>query len=132
VTFELERLERRRRVFENAGRVTCPCCGYPTIPERGAYEICSLCAWEDEGEPVDPATVTHGANHDYSLAEARANFARDLTSFRPSDIDFERERGATPIKREIVKAFDRAVDGLTDVERAEDDARYLFAKIYGI
>ncbi len=131
MTFDLERLARRRRVFEDAGRATCPCCGYPTIAERGAFEICSLCAWEDDGEPADPETVTNGPNHDYSLAEARANFARDLTSFRPADIDFERDHGTTPIKREIVKAYERAVDGLTDVERAEDDARYFFARMYG-
>jgi hypothetical protein len=135
--------ERRRRTFEDAGRATCPCCGYPTIAERGVYEICSLCAWEDDGQDdaahrpagvaaVDPDTVARGPNHDYSLGEARRNFAVNLTSYRPADIDFERERGATPVKHEIVKAYDRAVAGLTDVERAEDDARYLFARMYGI
>lgn len=143
MTFDLGVFERRRRTFADAGRVTCPCCGYPTIAERGAYEICSLCAWEDDGQDdaayrpaggdgADPETVANGPNHDYSLAEARANFANNLTSYRPSDIDFERERGATPVKREIVKAYERAVDGLTDVERAEEDARYFFAKMYGI
>jgi len=141
--FDLEVLERRRRTFEDAGRATCPCCGYPTIAERGAYEICSLCAWEDDGqddaahrplvsEAVGPEAIAHGPNHDYSLAEARRNFALNLTSYRPTDIDFERERGTTPIKREIVKAYERAVTGVTDVERAEDDARDLFAKMYGI
>jgi hypothetical protein len=133
VSFNPERFERRRRTFEDAGRATCPCCGYPTIVERAAYEICSLCAWEDDGQDdPDAETVVHGPNHDYSLAEARANFTTNLTSYRPADIDFERERGATPIKREIVKAYDRAVDGLINVERAEDDARYLFARMYGI
>jgi hypothetical protein len=141
--FDQERFERRRQVFEDAGRVTCPCCGYPTIAERGTFEICSLCAWEDDGQddpahrpaaspPVDPDTVAGGANHDYSLTEARRNFAANLTAYRPADIDFERERTGTPIKREIVNAYERAVNGLTDVERAEDDARYYFARMYGI
>lgn len=143
MSFDSAVFERRRRTFEDAGRPTCPCCGYPTIAERGAFEICSLCAWEDDGQDdaahrppggdaVDPDTVAHGPNHDYSLAEARRNFAINLTAFRPSDIDFERERGALPIKRDIVKAYERAVDGITGVERAEDDARYLFARMYGI
>lgn len=143
MNFDAAAFEGRRRTFEDAGRATCPCCGYPTIVERGVYEICSLCAWEDDGQddashrppgvaPVDPDAVARGPNHDYSLGEARENFAVNLTAYRPADIDFERERGATPIKREIVKAYDRAVSGLTDVERAEDDARYLFARMYGI
>ena len=143
MNFDPEAFERRRGVFADAGRATCPCCGYPTIAERGTCEICSLCAWEDDGQddpahrppgaaPVDPATVTGGPNHDYSLAEARRNFAANLTAYRPNDIDFERERGTTSIKREIVKAYERAVSGLTDVERAEDDAREYFARMYGI
>jgi hypothetical protein len=141
--FDGAAFERRRRTFEDAGRPTCPCCGYPTIAERGIYEICSLCAWEDDGQDdaahrpdgvaaIEPGTIAGGPNHDYSLGEARENFALNFTAYRPSDIDFERERGATSIKREIVNAYDRAVSGLTDVERAEDDARYFFARMYGI
>jgi hypothetical protein len=141
--FDPQAFERRRTTFEDAGRATCPCCGYPTIAERGSYEICSLCAWEDDGQDdpahrpegaaaTPPETVAGGPNHDYSLSEARRNFATNLTSYRPSDIDFETERLTTPTKREIVAAYERAVSGLTDVERAEDDARYLFARLYGI
>ena len=135
-------LAQRRQVFESAGRVTCPCCGYPTIPERAGFDICSLCAWEDDGqddpgalgnEATAPAdVVVGGPNHDYSLREARENFENNLTSYRPTDIDFESERISTPIKRDIVSAYERAVCGLTDVERSEDDARYLFAKLYGM
>ena len=108
------------------------------------YEICSLCAWEDDGQDdtahrpagyhdyFGPDDVAGGPNHDYSLTEARANFAVNLTSYRPADIDFESERVATPIKREIVKAYERAVTGLIDVDRAEEDAHYFFARMYGI
>jgi hypothetical protein len=85
--FDPDRFEERRRVFEDAGRVTCPACGYPTIGERTAYEICSLCAWEDDGQDDNPHRpegyhdyfgpddVAGGPNHDYSLTEARENFA---------------------------------------------------------
>lgn len=139
--FDAEAFERRRQVFEAAGRPTCPCCGYPTIPERGGCEICSLCAWEDDGQddaahrPADefpgPEVVVGGPNHDYSLSEARENFVANLTAFRPSDIDFERERSATALKREIVAAYERAVNGVVDVERADDDARACFVRMYG-
>ncbi|HEI2325144.1 TPA: hypothetical protein SI485_004590, partial [Escherichia coli] len=26
----------------------CPCCGYLTLPERGQYDICPVCQWEDD------------------------------------------------------------------------------------
>jgi hypothetical protein len=141
VTFDPVAFSRRRRTFEDAGRPTCPCCGYPTIDARAAFEICSLCAWEDDGQDdpdhigneatAPPDAVTNGPNHDYSLTEARRNFAQNLTSYRPSDRDFEIERSTTGIKRQIVDAYERAVSGLTDLERAEDDARYYFARLYG-
>lgn len=51
----------------------CPCCGYRTLRERGGYEICSVCFWEDDGSN-DPNRVS-GPNH-MTLGEARANFAR--------------------------------------------------------
>ena len=143
MAFDATAFERRRSAFEGAGRATCPCCGYPTIPMRGACEICPLCAWEDDGQDdlarrppgaaaVGPEEVAFGPNHDYSLAEARANFARNLTSYRPQDRDFESERATAAIKREIVKAYERAVDGITDLERADEDAQYFFARMYGV
>lgn len=49
----------------------CPCCGYRTLAERGSYEICPVCFWEDDGS-VEPGRVS-GPNH-MTLAQARANF----------------------------------------------------------
>ncbi|WP_170340118.1 CPCC family cysteine-rich protein [Ruegeria arenilitoris] len=53
----------------------CPCCGYVTLAERGAYLICAICFWEDEDilydkNPREPSA----ANHGLTLAEARENF----------------------------------------------------------
>jgi hypothetical protein len=31
-----------------------------------------------------------------------------------------------------VKAYDRAVTGLIDVDKAEEDAQYFFARLYGM
>ncbi|EJB9782664.1 hypothetical protein MXI60_003206, partial [Salmonella enterica subsp. enterica serovar Meleagridis] len=27
----------------------CPCCSYLTLPERGQYDVCPICQWEDDG-----------------------------------------------------------------------------------
>ena len=29
-------------------RYDCPCCHYPMLVERGGYDICRLCNWEDD------------------------------------------------------------------------------------
>lgn len=49
----------------------CPCCDFRTLESRGAYLICSVCYWEDEGDI--PAHWKGGANR-VSLSEARRNF----------------------------------------------------------
>lgn len=53
--------------------LACPCCGYRTLGERGGYEVCRACFWEDDGteEPTRPS----GPNH-RTLREGRENFAR--------------------------------------------------------
>jgi len=115
-------------------RATCPCCGYPTINGRGAYDICPLCGWEDDGQDdaghgpsgaPRPDVVVEGPNHGYSLTEARENFAEYVTMYRPTDRDFERERAQTDVKRRVAAAYDRAVDGETTFAEADAEARSL-------
>lgn len=50
----------------------CRCCGYRTIRERGNYEICPVCFWEDDGAEV--ADRVSGVNR-MTLEEGRHNFA---------------------------------------------------------
>ena len=65
-------------------RHDCPCCGYPTLTERAAYEICLLCNWEDDGQDDDSADeVWGGPNADYSLSEARRNFKNYRVMYSP-------------------------------------------------
>lgn len=67
-----------------ASRFACPCCGYPTLGEPAAYEICELCNWEDDGQDEAAANeVWGGPNSDYSLAEARANFLQYRVMYAP-------------------------------------------------
>jgi hypothetical protein len=51
----------------------CPCCGYRSLRERGAYEICRVCFWEDDGT-TEPDRVS-GPNH-MTLRDARLNVQR--------------------------------------------------------
>lgn len=64
----------RRNVFapESGGPYTCPCCGHLTLSERGGYEICGECGWEDDGQDNhDGHVVRGGPNGRLSLDVAR-------------------------------------------------------------
>lgn len=64
----------------------CPVCQYLTLREAGTFDICVLCGWEDDGSFEDRAhEALGGPNKTYSLAEARQNFAKFLTMYRPDD-----------------------------------------------
>lgn len=52
---------------------TCPCCGYITLSERGGYEICPICFWEDDPYQFSEPDYQGGANR-VSLREAQQNF----------------------------------------------------------
>lgn len=55
--------------------ISCPCCGYETIGERGVYEICRICWWEDDGQDNENAHEAWGGpNGGVSLTNARYNF----------------------------------------------------------
>lgn len=73
------------------GPYRCPCCGFLTLAARGAYIICQVCFWEDDGQDDhDADEVRGGPNRTLSLTQARMNFK----SFRASDeqaVKFVRE-----------------------------------------
>jgi len=55
--------------------LACPCCGYRTLEERGGYEICAVCWWEDDGQDNKRASEAWGGpNGGVSLTRARFNF----------------------------------------------------------
>jgi hypothetical protein len=55
----------------------CPCCGCGTLDERGGFEICPVCFWEDDGQDdYDATAVRGGPNGALSLCEARANYLK--------------------------------------------------------
>jgi hypothetical protein len=55
----------------------CPCCRYLTLMERGAYETCHVCWWEDDGQDDPHADERWGGpNGSLTLSEARGNFRK--------------------------------------------------------
>ena len=68
----------------------CPCCGYRTLNERGGFEICPVCFWEDDGQDDhDADDVRGGPNSDLSLSDARRNF-REFGACERRCIEFVR------------------------------------------
>jgi Cysteine-rich CPCC len=51
----------------------CPCCQCLTLMERGTFETCPVCCWEDDGQDDPHADEPSGPNH-LTLTQARENF----------------------------------------------------------
>lgn len=86
-----DELERRKRWFDGYMQALehssvvqprsegvsyrCPCCGCLTLDERGGFEICAVCFWEDDGQDdSDADTIRGGPNGSLGLTQARQNF----------------------------------------------------------
>ena len=53
--------------------VRCPCCDYFTLVERGQYDVCRVCFWEDSGlSDLD----RFSSPNRMTLRQARLNFER--------------------------------------------------------
>lgn len=76
--FESYTSQRNVIASEADGPYSCPCCGHLTLSERGAYEICSECGWEDDGQDDhDSHVVRGGPNGPLSLDAARASYVEE-------------------------------------------------------
>ena len=89
----LSELRQRRAMFDNHLKkanmdkitFTCPSCGYPTLSERRAYEICDICNWEDDGQDDQNADeIWGGPNHLLSLTESRLIIGHRLKELQDS------------------------------------------------
>ncbi|MET3194127.1 hypothetical protein ABID96_001095 [Bacillus sp. OAE603] len=57
-------------------KYTCPCCGLKTFSEpNGSYEICLVCAWQDDGVMNDNPDYWGGANQ-VCLRQAQRNYIK--------------------------------------------------------
>jgi hypothetical protein len=54
----------------------CPCCDHFTLEERGMWDICPVCFWEDDGHDHHDLDGRSGCNHGLTLRQGRDNFRR--------------------------------------------------------
>ena len=79
------------------GLYPCPCCYCLTLGERGGFEICPVCFWEDDGQDEHDADVVRGGpNGSLSLTQGRMNYASFGASAKK---DLEHVRPPTPQER---------------------------------
>lgn len=82
------------KLFRRKQKYACLCCGCLTLDERGAYDICPVCFWEDDAylifseDGIEGVRVSHevfdetlldipsGANHGLTLREGRGNYQK--------------------------------------------------------
>lgn len=105
--------EKREVISSQEVRFSCPCCGYPTISERGHYDICQICNWEDDGRDDSNADDTGGPNHHYSLREARINFEKYLVMYPPEKdtrIGGADSENVLKLKRKLIETFDKMLE----------------------
>jgi len=67
--------DQNEDIKENTEKFKCPCCGYYTLPNTGAYDICPVCFWEDDIVQEDDPDLEGGAN-ELSLRESRENYRK--------------------------------------------------------
>ena len=96
-------LDKAGKLDPNA-TFACPCCGYPTKHRLGECDICEICDWEDDGAefkfPIEH--VIGGPNGDYSIKEARENFEKYFTMYRPSDNRAEKAQAQKGRRKELI------------------------------
>lgn len=77
----------RQRVDINSEKIlkdTCPACGYLTLSERDAFDICPICFWENDGLDDFEASKSSGPNH-MTLTEYRMLVEDTLERLRNDD-----------------------------------------------
>lgn len=97
----------------------CPCCGYRTLRERGGFEICPVCFWEDDGQDNDDADGRRGGPkpNRVSLTEGRRNFLIHRVAELKDQAHVRAPRQDEPRVRRF------ALHGQLLVELRDDDAR---------
>jgi hypothetical protein len=61
------------------------------LPERGGFEICQVCFWEDDGQDdADADNVHGGSNGLLSLTQARQNY-REFGACDPQKLKYVRK-----------------------------------------
>ena len=102
----------------------CPVCGYPTLSERSYYDMCYLCAWEDDGQDDDNADEPSVPNGGYTLTRARLNFFHHGSMYDQND-----EYGIRWLKKYAarIRACMALYDALLCVQNTKERAELIAA-----
>lgn len=96
----------------------CPCCRFYTLEERGIFDICRICWWEDDGQDDHNADeVTGGPNGAYSLSVARENFL-DHGDMYFVDDGIEFVRSPSPERKHLIDYVIKVVK--QEIDLSED------------
>jgi hypothetical protein len=127
----------RRRHRPTPERITCPCCGHRTLPDGpGAYEVCPVCGWEDDGVSTKHPTLYDGGPNGVSLAEAQRRHRlygpdRPPRADEPLDADWqpyaplEAEDPHRPYLRDLGwLLFQRAAEARDEVRRNDNASNH--------
>lgn len=75
---------------------TCPCCGFKTLDEAFAYDICEICGWEDDPTQQDYPGLDFGPNEG-SLCEEQAELLKRIPAERTSYNGYVRDKEWRPL-----------------------------------
>ena len=75
LSFNQAREEWTKKIKAMNDDLKCPVCGQYQFKERGMFEICPVCDWEDDDCQMEDPDLAGGAN-DLSLNQARAEWAK--------------------------------------------------------
>ena len=76
-------------------KIACPGCGFLTLSQKGKYEICSFCQWEDDPSQSKSPKLAGGANED-SLADHQKKVLKKYPLSVKKVRVFERAKGWKP------------------------------------
>jgi hypothetical protein len=65
----------------------CPCCDYFTLEERGDWDICPVCYWEDDGSDFVGLDSPSPSNRGLTLRQGRENF-QQLGACEPEMVEY--------------------------------------------
>jgi Cysteine-rich CPCC len=111
----------------------CPCCGYRTLPERGYFELCPVCWWEDDPGQADQPWAWGGPNG-ISLVEAQQAYLRygakaveDVSRVRAPHPDETRDldwRPHDPADGELHSLYTEEEERASEARGREDTAAF--------
>ena len=99
-------------MFRN--RYLCNCCFMPTVRNRGDFEVCPICFWEDDGQDIHAShIIVGGPNGQRSLDEARRDFQEHGVTFFCENEKLRHHR------KELYSSYKKAMETLSEKDWAE-------------